>query len=401
MRRPAGFFLLVLAATLWATPQAARKDPFVTGQPFTVDQLVEAAPVIFEGRLREAIQNRGVAFPATPVALERLRKAGVSAEVLDLIRRLAPAPLPPPPPPQEAPRSGPLTMQCSPAECEVFVNGVAYGATQGGSKVIQGLPPGKVFLDFKKEGYEGSQAAVVLQPGLPMGHSVRLTPTLATRENLGTEVFAALVEALGGDAGLREAGSIIAAGTAVLWDRAGSRTDWTLQARLQLPDRAFWEIRGAGLDWWVGLVGGQSRSGGSGKLRGSPVALEMERNIRQLLAFQPASLINRVRGAGMRFAVSGAAAGGSEPVVLRAESPTEAYSFTLGADRTPSRVVYEPASGLGAGLQVLYGDYRKAGTGRYPMTLTVRFSDASQHGMEIRLSSLQTNARLADKDFRK
>ena len=154
--------LLVVSAQA-PQPKASQKteDAFLTGKPLTLAEIVEAAPVIFEGRLRQAIQARGVDFAATAEALEQLRKAGVPEDLLKTITRLAPAP-PSPPPPKEPPPAGPLTLECSPAECEVMVNGVSQGVTQGGAKQISGLRPGRVFVDFRKEGYEGDRKSTRL-----------------------------------------------------------------------------------------------------------------------------------------------------------------------------------------------------------------------------------------------
>ncbi|MBI3667318.1 MAG: hypothetical protein HY236_14015 [Acidobacteria bacterium] len=381
--------------------KAKRKDSTPTCVPLTVDEVAKAIPDVYEGQLRKIIQSCGLAFTATPEALDRLKTSGASEELLQFISRLAPGgpPAPTSAAPKEPPRAGPLTVTCYPPECDVLVNGTSHGATQGGSRTITGLPVGKIFLDYRKKGYEGQQASLTLQPGAPARHSIKLAPTPTMKEKLGAEVFAQLMESLGGEAGLRDVRTLTAAGKAVLWDPSGARTDWTVNARLQLPDRVYWEMQGAGLKWWVSRVGEKTRTGGSGKLRGSLEAKEIEKGINEFLSFQLVALVDRIHDGKMRLLAGAGTPSGQEGLVLRAEGDVETFVLTLGQDFLPAKVVYESASGLGSGLQVLYSDYRPQGQSHYPMTLVVKFADAVQHGMELRFARLEPNAKLRDKDF--
>src|SRR5882762_3495320 len=100
---------------LLAAPQAAppdrkspgakkNNDPFLTGAPFTFEQLLrllsqDAIPL---RRRKEAIQNRGLAFSPSPEEVAKLKSLGISGELLNLIKGKAipvAASLPPKPPP--------------------------------------------------------------------------------------------------------------------------------------------------------------------------------------------------------------------------------------------------------------------------------------------------------------
>ena len=76
--------------------------------------------VIYEGRLKEAIEARGIGFAATPAELDQLKKAGASAELLQLISSKAPGRQKPSTPPP--PATGTLALQCAPVECVVSLN---------------------------------------------------------------------------------------------------------------------------------------------------------------------------------------------------------------------------------------------------------------------------------------
>src|ERR1700678_2908955 len=70
-------------------------DPFLTGDPFTLDQVLlllkqDAIPL---RRRKEAIENRGVAFAMSTDALSKLESAGATDDILDVIKSKAkPAP---------------------------------------------------------------------------------------------------------------------------------------------------------------------------------------------------------------------------------------------------------------------------------------------------------------------
>src|ERR1700679_2189352 len=66
-------------------------DPFLTGDPFTLDQMLillkqDAIPL---RRRKEAIESRGVDFTLSSDALSRLQSAGATDDILDVIKSKA------------------------------------------------------------------------------------------------------------------------------------------------------------------------------------------------------------------------------------------------------------------------------------------------------------------------
>src|SRR5579862_9350077 len=125
----------VLAANDSKTSHAKKSgDPFLSGDPFTLDQVVmllkqDAIPI---KRRKAAIESRGVAFPLTGDALSKLESAGASDDILGVIRSKAqPAPVAAAAPPKPVAK-GMLSVTCAPAECQVSLNGTSVGATSGG-----------------------------------------------------------------------------------------------------------------------------------------------------------------------------------------------------------------------------------------------------------------------------
>jgi hypothetical protein len=100
-------------------PAHAKKssDPFLTGDPFTLDQMLlllkqDAIPL---RRRKEAIESRGIAFALSSDALSKLQGAGVSDDILDVIKSKA---RPAAPPAAIAPKpvaKGMLSVTCAPA----------------------------------------------------------------------------------------------------------------------------------------------------------------------------------------------------------------------------------------------------------------------------------------------
>ncbi len=383
-------------------PRASQKkdDPFLKGPAFDFNDLLRLVGNIYEGRLKEAIERRGIAFSPSPAQLDQLKNAGASPELMAVIVSKAPAPPKPVTPPP--PSTGAVAVECAPAECDIFLNGVAKGQTRNGALEIGQVPPGPAVIDFKKPGYEGEQASVVVKTGVRVTSSAKLNPTIATQQEIGRSVFAKMLDRLGGKAGLAEAAMLSATGNATLWPAGAQRTDWQITGRLKLPaNLAYLEISGAGLNWWVSLKGSDARRGGSGKLKGGPVALEMEKLIRLYRDYQLAALIGRIEAEKMKLLAISANPDSAGKIGLKALGQPDSYRFSLTADGTPEKVTYESASGLGSGLEVVYADYTKVGNTAYPRTMAIRFADQAQHGLQLRFDEVKSAPKLTDKEFRR
>src|SRR5262249_10327457 len=118
-------------------------DPFVSGAPLTVEQVLKLATqeAIPLRRRKEAIDNRGVDFILTSEVLNKLKAAGAPDEFIDAVRAKArPAPVVAVIP--KAPPTGGIVVNCAPVECEVAVNGTPRGATVSGVMELGAVPVG-------------------------------------------------------------------------------------------------------------------------------------------------------------------------------------------------------------------------------------------------------------------
>src|SRR6202171_832919 len=266
---------------LLAAPQAAppdrrppivrkNNDPFLTGAPFTYEQVLrllgqDAIPL---RRRKEAIQNRGLAFSPSPEEIDKLKSLGASDEMLKLIKTKATpvaVSLPPKPPP------GRIALTCAPAECEISLNGTSLGSTQGGILELAELAAGAWTIDFKKDGYIGSQSVVAVEAERTTPVSAVLTPNRATQEALGAELFRKVLLALGGLDVLKELASVQDTGSATIPTRDGKTGRWTLLMRNR-PDRALFQAQAGKILYEVAFTGGEFKA--SKNLKGQD-ALEL------------------------------------------------------------------------------------------------------------------------------
>src|ERR1051326_3169487 len=104
LRSIPGLLLLAVAVSAQQAPRQTTgggnsTDRFLHNRPFTLQEISLAVGRVAPQRLRAAIENRGVEFEANSSVLDRLKSAGASADILELIARVAPKPAPPPEPP--------------------------------------------------------------------------------------------------------------------------------------------------------------------------------------------------------------------------------------------------------------------------------------------------------------
>jgi hypothetical protein len=219
------------------------------------------------------------------------------------------------------------------------------------------------------------------------------------------------IQALGGDAGLKDVASLSASGAAVFWNKEGQRSDWTLNTLLKLPDMALFDLEGSAANFWLSLVGDKYKSGGDRKKLGgllgssstdknrSLEAGEFDSGLRIFRDYQVSALLDRIKTKGFRLSAASREADDKGELHVKAAGNAEAYEITLGSDKLPMRVTYQSELGLGSGTEVVYSNYKDAGKGKYPLTMVIKLPDAPHHGMEVQFENATPASDLKDKDF--
>jgi len=370
-------------------------DPFLTGDPFTLDQVLlllkqDAIPL---RRRKEAIESRGIAFALSPEALSKLQTAGASDEILDVIKSKAKPATPDAVPPKSVAK-GMLSLSCAPAECQVSLNGTAIGPTDGGKLEVAGLTPGSWVVDFAKEGFIGHQSTVVVEPAKSAMVTATLDPDRAAREALGKQLFQKMIQALGGDDGLKTLSSVQATGSTTLWAHDGTSVRWTLLMRNR-TDRGLFQVKAGRILHEVMFEGSEFKA--SKNLKGEE-ALELPTDFGMIRDDQLPALIARLQGPNYKLVANHAELVPGEDYSIFAEAGTEKISIGLDADLRPQRVRIATAAGIGSAL-ITYTDYIQNGNAYYPKTMLIK-PDAQQQGIEVRFDKLELNPNLKDQDYR-
>jgi hypothetical protein len=369
-------------------------DRFLNGDPFTLDQILillkqDAIPL---RRRKEAIENRGVAFSMSSDTLAKLEAAGATDEILDLIKSKAKA-APPPPAPKPVAK-GMLALTCAPAECKVSLNGSSIGATEGGKLEVAGLTPGRWTIDFSKEGYMAHQAVVSVDPAKSTTVAATLDPDRAAREAFGKQLFQKMVQALGGDDGLKTLSSVEAIGSTTLWAHDGTSVRWTLLMRNR-SDRALFQAKAGRILHEVMFEGSEFKA--SKNLKGDD-ALELPTDFGLVRDNQLPALLARLQGANYKLVANQPMPAPGDEYSIVAESGTDRVSIALDANLRPQRVKVATDAGIGSML-ITYSDYVQNGNAFYPKTMLIK-PEGQQQGVEVRFDRVELNPNLKDLDYR-
>lgn len=394
--------MALIQAPGWAAPSDPKAvhgkkpaDPFLAGDPFTLDQMLvllkqDAIPL---RRRKEAIENRGVSFALSSDTISKLESAGASEEILDVIKSKA-KPLPVAVVVPKPVAKGMLNLTCAPAECQVSLNGSSIGPTAGGKLEVAGLTPGNWVVDFSKEGYAGSQNTVVVEPAKSATLAATLEPDRAAREAFGKHLFQKMIQALGGDDGLKTLGSVQGIGSTTLWAHDGSSVRWTLLMRNR-TDRALFQAKAGRILHEVMFEGSEFKA--SKNLKGDE-ALQLPTDFGMIRDDQLPALIGRLQGSGYRMVATHPDPVPGEDYSIVAESGTDKISLGLDPDGRPQRVKIVTATGIGSAM-ITYSDYIQNGNAFYPKTMLIK-PESQQQGIEVRFDKIELNPNLKDLDYK-
>jgi hypothetical protein len=380
-------------------PSQAKKttDPFLSGDPFTLEQVVrllkeDAIPL---RRRKEAIESRGVDFALSSDALAKLHAAGASDDVLEVIKAKAKtsASVTPVAVPKPTPK-GSLSVTCAPAECQISLNGTAIGPTDGGTMQVAGLTPGNWVVDFSKEGYVGHQSTVAVDVTKVTAVSAVLDPSRATLQAYGNHLLQKVIQALGGEDGVKALAFVQASGSTTIWGRDGNSVRWTLLMR-NWPDRALFQVKAGRIMHEVVFEGSEFKA--SKNLKGEQ-ALELPTDFGLIRDHQLSALIARLQKPEFKLIANHPDPVSGEEFSLLAEAGTEKISIGLNSDLRPERVKLATDTGVGSAL-ITYSDYAQSGSAFYPKTMKIK-PDGKGEGIEVHFDMVELSPNLKDADFK-
>jgi len=394
-----------LPAFLKAQPVAENKlpsahgkksdDPFLNGAPFTFDQvlkLVGDSPIPIRRR-KDAIQARGIDFAGTPEELDKLKAAGATDDMLELVKSKAkgstvaivhvvPKPAP----------TGTIALNCAPSECDISLDGKPYGTV--GGKLEVALSAHKWVVDFKKDGYIGHQESVMIEADKVAKLSVVLEPTRGTLEANGAELFKKMIQALGGDEGVQALASVQAVGSTTIWTHDGASVRWTLLLRNR-PDRALFQARAGNILHEVSFIGSQYNN--SKNLKGAD-ALDLPTHFGFIRDAMLAAVITRLQNPEFKIMANHPSPAEGGEYTLFAENSAEKVSIGLDDQLRPARVKIATTTGVGSAA-IAYSEYFKVERAYWPKSVQIK-PDGWQHGIDVRFDTIDLTAHFSENDFK-
>ncbi len=371
-------------------------DPFLSGEPFTLDQVLRLLKedAIPPRRRKEASESRGVDFALSADTLAKLHAAGATDEILEVIKDKAKTTAAAPPPAPKPSPKGSLSVTCAPSECQVSLNGTSIGSTASGTLQATGLTPGNWVVDFTKDGYIGHQVTVAVEANKVAAVSASLSPSPTTLQAYGTHLLSKVVQAFGGDDGVKTLGYVEANGSLTVWDRDGHSVRWTLLMR-NWPDKALFQVKAGKLMHEVLFEGSEFKA--SKNLKGDE-ALTLPTDFGTIRDHQLSVLLTLLQKPDFKLSASHSDPVPGEDFSLFAESGTEKISIGLNADFRPERVKIATDTGIGSAL-VTYSDYVQSGSSFYPKSMKVK-PEGKEQGVEVHFDTAQLSPNLKDSDFK-
>jgi hypothetical protein len=368
-------------------------DTFLTGPPFTVETLEKTIPsvrrgIMTEERLIDGLKHRGVDFPPMPETFSRLSNAGCSELVLETVRELATAkfpPPPPPPPPAPEPEKPKLKMlfKCEPAECQVRIGDKPYSTTKNGEFLFDGLDPGRIIVDSRKEGFNPRTEVVEVQDsgsGATIRHAVVLQPTEESQHQWGQQIIQGMLTAIRLQTGPRTI-------TGTLKISKPSLTAFDVVATFEEAGSATFELRSSAGGAQIAckadrcsLVSNKnilSHLGLGGKQLKPDEIQPMLSDLEVFLAYEFEEFLAGLADATTSSTAAVNPSSSAEPKTFRVARTSGSYTVQLGDAMRPSNIAYDSSTGVGSGIHVTYSDYKKIGDADYPATTELKFGGAA------------------------
>ena len=352
--------------------------------------------------LAARIRRCGISFEPTDESRAEVQKHGNFPKVNEAIEhatkhveppKTPPATQPPPPPP---PPQGHLTVTCQPPECEVSVAGASVGTIVGG-KLSLTREEGPVTVSVSKTDYEsdkGPQVAAISEKS-PALVEFKFKPSAAALEAAAGRIFQRMVDALGGDAGLKADAFIRGTGTLTCY-RDGKPTTWDVTVLLRAPDKARFMIRRTGQTYDVtqtktGLMWQKPPRGNDGE--------DLEFPLRLLQQYQISEVVGHLRSANFRLMTERLSPGPGEDTVLHATAGSDRTAVTLDPDFRPKEILLESA-GLDTGRKIVYSAYFQKADAYYPKTIQLILPGAGSNGFELKFADVELSpSNVNDADF--
>jgi hypothetical protein len=350
-----------------------------------------------------AIKEQGYCKRPTEAEWEAIRKGEGSPELLNAIdeatrpaaERIEHSVKQPPPRPKE----GKLHVVCEPVDCQVSVNGKVLGpSTKGEFLVTQPLGLATVAVSMEDYDAEPGQQNIEIKDNETASAAFKLTVSKAALQKAGEQLFARMIQALGGDNGLKALGFFKASGTFECYDKAGKQSAWEVSTTVKSPDKARFELSRPGNKSKYEAVNTDRGMEWSKTEKGDQFS-DLDLSLRRFQEQQIARTVGTLRRGGFKMTTAQLTPNPGEDAVFLADDGSHVYRIRLDSAMRPREIVLQ-SGGLDKGLTVRYSDYVEGGGSVYPKNMEIQYPDADRHGITAKLRSVELNPQnVKDTDF--
>jgi len=287
-------------------------------------------------------------------------------------------------------------VSCLPVDCEVSVGGSSIGTTVR-NELSQARDVGPITVSVAKADYDPDRNgdSVAIKEGETTRVEFKLKPSPAALEAAGGRLFQRMLDALGGDSGLKADGFVRGTGTLNCY-RNSNPTTWDVRVLLRGPDQARFSIRRGAVAYEVaqtkeGLQWLKPPKGTDGE--------DLELPLRLLQHYQISEVLGSLQSKKFRYVAEHLSPIAGEDAILHATTGSERTAITLDQDFRPKEIVLESA-GLDSGRKILYSGYLQKETSFYPKSIQLILPGAAGNGFELKFLNVELNpSNVTDADF--
>jgi hypothetical protein len=385
--------------------QAVRVEaPSADETCYPLDQIIDALtnskdrnkPAPSESTLVERFKRRTVCSRPSLDDLNRIRRAGASARLIDALEAASPVGVIPTPTTPACPdlkpadpKPGRLTVTCAPVDCLVLVNGNPVGTTK--QRVLsQELRPGPIVATVAAKDYEPDPVLATITVKEDGSHILAFTlnPTRASLEEAGAHLFTQMVAALRGKHDSDQETLLRFHGTLTIFHH-GEPTVWNLLSLVKQPDmgryylesfqggrQAYEAVRRGGAFDWI-------------KTGRTPAFDELVFVLHRLQEYQLSEVVRRLQSSSFKIR-STEIQRSTHDDTLRASNGGETYRITLDSHLLPREIVLE-SGGFDEGIRLQYSDYTQAGSEFIPRRFEAEFRGSTADGFHVHFDRVEVN----------
>jgi hypothetical protein len=332
--------------------------------PLTISQVIESLYSLGVTRTEELVTRNKVQFEATPEIVGILKDLGATDKLLSLIPKPKPQPAAPPPVVDTPKTAGPFRVTCEPTDCYIVINDHYYGVTESHSKVVPSLIPGNATVQVFNNGYDPQTQMIPLQEGRPAEARFQLKLTAESRSDKGQRFALDAMRAFGGFQAVALLQEFEGDGSLEWKDDKGTVQQGSMKFTKNRDQELQLEVKTKDGSCSALVSGETSKDTCKGSLKNSEKAVSVAAST--LLLYEVENVIGSFLSGTPTLVATAAAP------QIEIERGDTSWVLSLDEEKLPAELVLTRGGSAPSVIHVLYLDYGKISSGKYPTHLQVR-----------------------------